>query len=513
MTTRIAGLAASALLLGPASSGRAQTAPAVPEEPGALAEVSSSRKGRLSIDGQAVDYTATVGEILLRDEQGKPKAKMTYVAYTRDGVAEPHLRPVTFSFNGGPGSAAVWVHLGAFGPKRARLDDEAMPAGPPPGRLVDNEFSVLDVTDLVFIDPVGTGFSRPAPGEDPKQFFGYTPDVRWVGEFIRSWLGRNDRWASPKIIAGESYGTTRSAGLAAYLQDHYAAPVNGVVLISSVLNWQTKVFNVGNDLPYPLILPSYTAAAWYHGKLPERLRGDLPAALKEAEEFALGDYASALLQGDRLPAAERKRIARRLAELTGLSETYVEQADLRIEIFRFAKQLLRGEGRTIGRLDSRYVGRDLDSAGERFEYDPAASVFDAHFVSLLKDYLGRGLGYRNDRPFLHSNPEVRPWNYHEADRTEGYNTNAYANYAETLRAAMAENPYLKVLVASGRYDLATPYFATDYTVDHMQLDDRARANLRVAYYDAGHMMYVRKADHRKLRQDFVTFLREAVGAP
>ena len=478
-----------------------------------LEETSSSRDGRVTIAGKAVDYTATVGDIVLRDDAGEPRAKMTYVSYVRKGVADPVRRPVTFAFNGGPGSAAVWVHLGVFGPKRVELDAEGFPVGPPPGRLIDNEHSLLDATDLVFIDPVETGWSRPAPGVETSEFTGFTNDVVSVGEFIRLWVSRNDRWASPKFIAGESYGTTRAAGLAQYLQGEHGMYLNGIALISSVINWGTKVFNVGNDLPYALILPTYTATAWYHGELPERWAGDLQGALDEAERFALGEYTTALMQGDELPAAERRRIAERLSELTGLSTEYLEDADLRVEIFRFTKELLREEGKTVGRLDSRYTGIDRDDAGETFEYDPASSLTTGWYVSLMNDYLRRELGYRTDRAFRASAGEkVRPWSYHEEEPRLSYGTNAYANHAEALRAAMHENPYLHVLVQSGYYDLATPYFASDYTVDHMQLDESVRDNVRVAYYEAGHMMYLREDDLAKFRADYLRLIDDALAS-
>ncbi|MEJ2085449.1 MAG: peptidase S10 [Acidobacteriota bacterium] len=436
---------------------------------------------------------------------------MTYVSYVRDGVSDRRGRPVTFAFNGGPGSASVWVHLGAFGPKKALLDDEGMPLGPPPGKLVDNDQSVLDATDLVFIDPVETGWSRPTAGEEGGQFTGFTNDVESVGEFIRMWLGRNDRWASPKFIAGESYGTTRSAGLARYLQDTHGMFLNGICLISSVINWGTKVFNVGNDLPYALILPTYTATAWYHGKLPQGLAADLQSALEQSESFALGDYSSALMLGDRLVGDQRASIRARLAALSGLSEDYLERSDLRVDIYHFVKELLRDQGETVGRLDSRYTGSDRDDVGERFEYDPASAIVTGWYVSLLKDYLRHDLGYQNDMVFRHSAGErVRPWSYHESKPSLSYGTNAYANYAEHLRAAMHENPYLKVLVMSGYYDLATPYFATDYTVDHMQLDPELRENIRVAYFKAGHMMYVRTEDLIKFRSDYLAFMRDAM---
>jgi carboxypeptidase C (cathepsin A) len=474
-----------------------------------LEEESSSRLGRVRIAGQVVDYRATVGDLVLRDDQGEPRARVTYVSYVREG-GDPATRPVTFAFNGGPGSASVWVHLGAFGPKRALLDEEGFPLGPPPGRLIDNEHSVLDVTDLVFVDPVETGWSRPAPEVPSSEFTGYTNDVESVGELIRHWVSRHGRWASPKLVAGESYGTTRSAGLAAHLQDVHGMHLNGVVLLSSVINWQTKVFNVGNDLPYPLILPTYTATAWYHGKLGDRFPS-LEAALDASREFALGEYSSALMLGDRLRGERRDAVRARLAELTGLSEEYLEQADLRVEIFRFTKELVREEGRTVGRLDARYTGSDLDDAGERFDYDPAGAVFDAYYVSLLKDYLRRELGFDREASFRHSaGGKLRPWSYHETGRTQGYGTNAYANYAETLRAAMHENPYLHVLVLSGYYDMATPFFATDYTIDHMQLDPALRDNVTTVYFEAGHMMYVKQSELARMREAFVAFVRDAL---
>lgn len=504
----LAGLGPAAIR---ADEPMADGAPPAADMP-AVEERSSSRQGRITIGGQRVDYTATVGDLIIADDEGTPKAKMTFVSYVRDGVDDPAKRPVTFAFNGGPGSASVWVHLGAFGPKKALLDPEGMPLGPPPGKLVDNPHSLLDVTDLVFIDPVETGWSRPLPGEDAAQFLGFTDDVVHVGEFIRHWISREGRWLSPKLIAGESYGTTRASGLATYLQDVHGMYLNGICLISSVINWQTKIFNVGNDLPYPLILPTYTATAWYHGKLGERFADDLQGALREAETFALGEYSSALMLGDQLEGEVRARVRRRLSELTGLTEDYLEDADLRVEIFRFAKEILRDRSLTAGRLDSRYTGRDRDDAGEFFEYDPSFAVVDAYYVSLVNDYLRRELGFPSEAVYRHSaGGRVRPWNYHEKDRRDGYNTNAYANYAEHLRAAMHQNPHLRVLIMSGYYDLATPYFATDYTVDHMQLTPELRDNVTTAYYEAGHMMYVREADHAKFRDDYVAWLHEAVG--
>lgn len=465
-------------------------------------EKSSRTQHSITLDGQKIPYTATAGTILLKDEDGTAKASVFYIAYTRDGVKDPAARPVTFSFNGGPGAASLWVHMGAFGPKRVERDDEGM-ATKPPGRLVDNDLSLLDVTDLVFIDPVDTGYSRTVPGQDAKQFHGVRQDVESVGEFIRLWTTRSERWASPKFIAGESYGTTRAAGLADFLAERYGMQLNGLVLVSSVLNWQNQEFNVGNDIAPIIHLPTYAATAWYHKKLPAELQGDLQATLKEVEEFARTDYALALLQGDRLPDARRREIAAKVARYTGLSPEYVERSNLRIEIYRFLKELLRDQGKTVGRLDSRFTGRDLDSAGEAFEYDPSSVSLDGPYVAALNDYVRRELRFKEDLAYERLSRRVYPWSFEGSE-------NRYLNMAEDLRRAMVRNPDLKVLITSGYYDLATPYYDAYFTVDHLGLPPELRGNVRITTYEAGHMMYIRKADHRKLKQDIVEFLRAAM---
>jgi carboxypeptidase C (cathepsin A) len=462
----------------------------------------STTRHTITLDGQKIAYTANAGNLVLKDDEGKAKASVFFVAYTRDGVKDPAERPVTFSFNGGPGAASLWVHLGAFGPKRVERTDEGMGL-PPPGRLIDNEYSILDLTDLVFIDPVSTGFSRPAAGEDPKQFHGVQQDIEWVAEFIRLWVTRNERWASPKLVAGESYGTTRAAGLAQHLNDRYGMMLNGVVLISSVLNWQNQEFNVGNDMAYILILPTYAAAAWYHKKLPPELSGDLRKTLDEVEAFALGDYATALMQGDRLPAERRREIAARVARYTGLSPDYVERTNLRVEIFRFTKELLRDQRKTVGRLDSRFTGSDLDAAGEIPEFDPSSASLDGPYAAAINDYLRRELGVKEDLIYERLSRKVWPWSW------EGFE-NRYVNLAEPLRQAMTRNPDLKVLFTCGYYDLATPYFDSVYTADHLGLPESLRSNVRIAWYEAGHMMYVREADHAKLKKDIAAFVRDTV---
>jgi len=458
----------------------------------------------LTLDGERIAYTATAGTLVLRDDEGKAEASVFYVAYTRDGVDDPAERPVTFSFNGGPGAAAVWVQMGAFGPKKVRTDDEGMPF-PPPGKLVDNPYSILDLSDLVFIDPIGTGFSRAVPGEDPEPYYSYEGDIESIGAFIRGWITRNGRWSSPKFIAGESYGTTRGAGLAGHLQERYGMYLNGILLISPALNWQDQLFTVGNDLPYLIFLPSYTVTAWYHGKLPEELAGDLEATLDEVEAFALGEYASALLQGDRLAPEKRHEIAVRLARYTGLSVDYVERSNLRIAIWRFVKELLRAEGKTVGRIDSRFTGWDRDSVGEVFEFDPSLNAVTIGYVTLINDYLRRTLGYESDLVYEALSLEVNgAWSFQPFE-------GRYVNVAETLRGAMTRNPDLRVLFACGYYDLATPYFDCDHTVAHLGLPAELRKNVGITYYESGHMMYIRKVDHAKFKEDVARFIVQASG--
>jgi carboxypeptidase C (cathepsin A) len=467
-------------------------------------EKSSVTRHTLSLDGKSWPYTATAGNLLLKDEDGTVKASVFYIAYTLDGVKDPGTRPVTFSFNGGPGSASLWVHMGAFGPKIVERTDEGM-ALPPPGRLVDNPYTLLDQTDLVFIDPVSTGFSRPAPGQDAKQFHGVQQDIESVAAFIRLWVSRNQRWASPKLIAGESYGTTRAAGLAGWLEERYGMMVNGVVLLSTILNWQDQDFHPGNDRPCFIHVPTYTAAAWYHKKLAPELQGDLFKTLAESEAFVLDEYGPALLQGDRLPDARRKELAAKLARYTGLSQDYVERSNLCVEIERFTKELLRDRGRTLGRLDTRFTGWDRDAVGEVTDFDPASASLGAPYTAAVNDYVRRELKWESDLVY-ESLANVYPW-----DWSSGGFRNQYVDVAEALRRAITRNPHLQVLMLAGVFDLATPYFDAFYTRDHLGLPKELRGNVQIQLYQAGHMMYVRKADHAKLKQDVGEFIRKAVG--
>jgi carboxypeptidase C (cathepsin A) len=368
---------------------------------------------------------------------------------------------------------------------------------------VDNAYSLLDQTDLVFIDPVSTGFSRAVPGEKSKQFHGFKKDIESVGDFIRLYTTRYQRWTSPKFIIGESYGTTRAAGLSGYLQERHGMYLNGIMLISSILNFQTTNFHVGNDLPYILFLPTFAATAWYHHRLGEDLQHDLQATLDEVEAFALGDYANALMQGDDLKDEDRLLITRMLARYTGLSEDYIERCDLRIEIFRFTKELLRHTKRTVGRLDSRFTGVDRDSAGEYFESDPSMNNIIGPYTATLNDYVRGELKYESDLPYEILTERVRPWSYSDFE-------NEYVNVAETLRKAITTNPFLKIYVANGFFDLATPYLATRYTFKHLSLDKSLLANIRMGYFDAGHMMYIHLPSLEKLKEELVDYMNWAI---
>jgi carboxypeptidase C (cathepsin A) len=454
----------------------------------------------IELHGRILNYTATAGYVPLKDEAGKLKANVFFTAYVKDEENKLH-RPVTFAFNGGPGASSVFLHLGAFGPKRAVLgDDQALP---PPFKLVTNEYTWLDFTDLIFIDPVGTGYSRSAPGVDPKEFYGVKADIQSVGNFIRIYCVKNQRCLSPKFIAGESYGTTRAAGLSGYLQNKLGMNLNGLVLISEVLNFQTIIFTPGNDLPYILYLPAYTNAAWYHKKLPPKLQGNLAKTREEVERFALNEYILALAKGNELSDGEQNRIVETLADYTGLQKTYIKNCNLRIGRDDFTKELLRSENRRIGVLDSRVTATYKPTD---FMEDPSVFIVTGPLAATWNDYVRRDLKFETDIPYeLLSEKANELWDWGSGTRGLGY-----LNVAETLQKAMSENKYLKVFVASGYFDLDTSYFATRYTANHLRLDPSLRGNLTLAYYDAGHQMYSHLPSLKKLTEDASTFFRRTL---
>lgn len=463
----------------------------------------------VTINGKELKYTATTGTLVLKaevDKEGeKPKASIFFVAYTLDDVEDTSKRPVTFSFNGGPGSSSVWLHLGVLGPRRVKPDEQGnIPQ--PPYQLTNNEFSILDKTDLVFIDPVSTGFSRAVPGEEAKQFHGLEKDIESVGNFILLYLGRYKRWSSPKFLIGESYGTTRACGLSGYLQDRNGTYLNGIMLVSVVLNFQTIRFATGNELPYILYLPTYTASAYHHNKLSEldtSAKGSFEKILNEVRDFALGDYTVALMQGSNLSDRRRQAIVKKLAMYTGLTTDYIEKTDLRIKINRFCKELLRDEGKTVGRFDSRFTGIDRDSAGENYDYDPSSAVIQGAYTATLNDYVRGDLAFESDLPYEIISGRVHPWDYSS-------HQNEYVNVADTLRKAITTNPSLKVYVANGYYDLATPFLATEYTISHLGLDKSLQNNITMSYYKAGHMMYIDMDELKQMKEDMDTYLDDVL---
>ncbi len=457
----------------------------------------------VTISGQEIAYKAAAGTILLRDEDDKPTASIFYIAYTREAVKDLAARPVTFSFNGGPGSSSVWMHLGLLGPRRVHLAEDGS-AVPPPYRLEDNEYSLLDVTDLVFIDPVSTGFSRAIPPKDAKKFHGLREDAASVAEFIRLYITRNNRWSSPKFIIGESYGTTRAAALSGELSQRLRLNVNGIMLVSTVLNFETLDFNPGNDLPYVLYLPSYTATAWFHKKLPAELqRRPLAEVFGLAERFASGEYSAALFSGSSLSPADRRRLVEQYARFTGLSTNYVDRANLRVPLGRFASELLSDENRVVGRYDSRYKGYVRDRLSSRMEQDPSYEAVASAFASTFNGYIRTELKYETDLPY-EILTSVGPWNWDQS--------NSYVDVGETLASALTRNPFLKVHVSSGYYDLATPLFATRYTFDHLNVDPALLKNLTLDTYTAGHMMYLNTPDLRKSKEDLARFIITSIPA-
>jgi carboxypeptidase C (cathepsin A) len=457
----------------------------------------------IHVGGKTLHYTATTGLMPLKNtDTGEVEAHIFYVAYTLDGQTAEH-RPLTFSFNGGPGSASVWLHMGAIGPKRVRMQpDGRMP--PPPYQLVDNEYTWLDQTDLVFIDPVGTGYSRAVKRDQTKNFIGLRNDIASVGEFIRLYLGRSERWSSPLFMVGESYGTTRAAGLSGYLFEHGIA-FNGIMLISSILNFQTADSSPGNDLPYPLFLPTFASAAWYHKKLSPELEQNFDKLRAEVEQWAAGPYTEALAKGDRLTPQERQDVIDHLARYTGLSKTYIDQCDLRVDEPHFTRELLRDKHETVGRLDSRFTGTSRSNVEETQGNDPSMSAIRPPYTAMFNQYVRTELGYKSDQEYyiLGGGFRFDEWDW-------GIRTGGFPDTAQSLKDAFDKNPFMKLFVGSGYFDLATPYFATQYTLNHMSLNDDQHKRVSLGYYGAGHMMYIQDSSLGELKKDVAAFMANAL---
>jgi carboxypeptidase C (cathepsin A) len=526
---RVAGLA---FLLIAANSALAQTtkpagdgAAAVDRLAGTVDKASVTYH-EVAAGGESLHYRATAADMQMKDEAGKLKATIFFVAYDRlsdraapgdaavagsDGKPQatsrpsiaqetPETRPITFVFNGGPGAAAVWLHIGTAGPRRIKLGEDGFPTAPP-HEMVDNQETWLTFTDLVCIDPVGTGFSRVAEGEKGEQFYGVTEDIKWVSEFIRLYLTNYRRWSSPKLLAGESYGTTRAAGLSDYLVERHGIALNGIILISSVLSFQTISFSGGNDLPYVLYLPTYAAIAKYHHRLGDD-GPELEQLMRDAEKWAITDYAVALAKGDAITPAEREQIAGKLAGYTGLPVDLIERSNLRISPGTFQKELLADRRQIIGRFDGRTTGFDLEPAAGRPDYDPSLAQYLPIYTATFNDYVRRQLKYDNVLTYEVLSDKVRPWKYGEPG-------SGYLTVVDDLRAATAKNPFLKIMFASGYYDLATPHFATWYTINHLDLG-HLRASITDKSYLGGHMMYHYAPARAALQRDIAEFVRTAV---
>jgi carboxypeptidase C (cathepsin A) len=460
-----------------------------------------------------VSYTAVAGETYLDDDNGDPKASIFSFAYIAERDRDVSSRPVAFIWNGGPGSSSIWLHMGSMGPRRAAVPSDARDDGPPPYTIEDNTHALLDVTDLVFVDPVGTGFSRALGKHQGKEFWGLDEDARTMAEFIRTWITRNHRWPSPKYLIGESFGTTRASAVAGLLEGGAAAiSLNGLILISQALDYTGSTPEMDNVVSFVTYLPTMAATAWYHKKVADR-PASLEEFLRQARAFAVDEYAPALFKGQRLDQAARAHVAERLAYFTGLSPEYVLRADLMVLADRFRKELLRAEGKSVGRIDGRYTGDDLDDVGERAEGDASSYGIDGAYASTFSDYLATELNVEMDREYAFSGGRqlASQWNWKPVPDGQPWEPK-YVNTARDLSRALRRNGGLRVMVASGYYDFATPFFDAEYTfARHGILPDR----VTMTYYEAGHMMYVHRPSLERLMADARSFIRAGsrAGAP
>ena len=483
------------------------TARRMPQEDGPPREESSVTEHTIRIGGQTIAYKATAATMLLKNDSGAPIGSLYYTAYTKNGISDLSQRPISFIYNGGPGSASMWLHMGAYGPKRI-VTTEAAPTPPAPYQIVDNENTLLDVTDMVFIDPIGTGFSKPVGKGTGRDFWGVDQDARSITQFIYQYVSRNGRWNSPKYLIGESYGTTRSAVLVNRLQQQENMDFNGVVLMSSVLDFETLEFAPGHDISYVLYLPSYAATAAYHHMIP--LPANLPAFLDTVRTWAMGPYQDALNKGSSLPAAERGAVLRQLSAYTGLSADYLDKANLRVSLGQFNEELSRSKGMVTGRLDSRFQGPEFDLLSEGMEYDPQSEAISSAFMTAINSYLRDELKFpAGDQRYV-GGGAVQPWDWNRQPTGRGGRGGGFfrgATYVGSdLANALVSNPNLKVEVENGYYDMATPFFATEYTMDHLGVSPALRANITLKYYDAGHMMYLHVADLAQLKANVAGFI-------
>ncbi len=466
------------------------------EAPAPKAVEPVAREASIIINGQKVPYKVSAGKLQLKQDDGKARASIFHVSYVRTDVKDPSTRPVMFAFNGGPGSSAVWLHIGVLGPKIVKLPGDGTSAPVPPARVADNPLSILDVCDLVFVDPVSTGYSRAEKDTKPGDFHGLDEDIESVGDFIRRWVSEQGRWASPKYLLGESYGGIRVAGLSNHLQSRYGMSLNGVVLLSSLLDFSTLQPAQGNDLAYLVYLPAFTGVAHFHKKI----EGDRDALVKESKEFAFGEYATALLKGHALDRESRAVLSDKLAKFTGIEAATWLSHDLRIDPTFFRAELLRKEGKVIGRFDARVAWDATDKSAPVPDYDPSYALAYGAFSTAMLDYLGRDLGYKEDQPYEILTSKVQPWRWNTS--------NEVVNLSERLAAAMRDNPHLKVLVMGGYTDLATPPEGVAYSIRHLlDLPENVRGNIETRSFDGGHMFYLNPPDLVKARTDLLKFIQ------
>lgn len=471
------------------------------EYAGPAEEKISQTSHTVRLDGREIKYTATTGTLPIRGDDGKVEARMFFVAYTKDGE-DVKTRPLSFLYNGGPGSATVWLHMGSFAPVRVEMaPDGFQPA--PPYHLVDNEASLIDVTDTVFVDAISTGYSRTVEGVNPAKFHGEQGDLRAFGDFINEYLNTYSRWASPKYLIGESYGTIRSAGLSQELQARHGIELNGIVLVSALLTYQTISTGPQNDIAYVAYFPTYTTTAWYHKRLaPDLQAKSVKEVADEAVAFATGEYATTLLKGNSLSDAERKAVAVKIARLTGLSVDYVMRTNLRVDPGRFRKELLRDERLVVGRLDTRYTATDVDAAGEDEEFDPSNTALQGAYTALFMDYVKNDLKWDSTLNYATSG-DVRPWTYRE---------NSYMDMTEPLRQTMAKNPFLKVRVEAGYFDMACVFMGAEMNFWHLGYDKTFTSRVSFSFYEGGHMIYTRPSAHKQLKDDIATFITQTMNA-
>jgi carboxypeptidase C (cathepsin A) len=458
---------------------------------------SVTKKASVQIDGKKIPYKVTSGKIQLKGDDGKARASIFHVSYEREDVPDRSKRPVMFAFNGGPGSSSVWLHIGVLGPRILNLEGDGTRSTPPPLLVSENPQSILDVCDLVFVDPVSTGYSRAENEVKPGDFHGLNQDIESLADFVRMWVSTHDRWASPKHLLGESYGGMRVAGLSKHLQSRYGMHLNGVILLSSLLDFATVAGNSGSEIFRSVYLPSYTAVAHFHGKL----EGDRDKLVAESTQFAYGEYASALIMGSSISPDASAKIASKLESLTSIPAATWQRHRLRIDPTEFRAELLRKEGKFIGRFDARVTADAGDETSQEAKFDPSYSLAYGAFSSAMMDYLGRDLGYDEDQPYEIITSKVAPWRW-DAENT-------VVSVADRLSTAMRDNPHLKVLVMSGHNDLATPPESMAQSLRQMlDLPQAARSRIRTEYYEGGHMFYLNPADLKKTRVDLVKFLTE-----